>query len=98
MRFLLIGFLLLAPAAYPQTPTATASSSPAVALASQALAALTGSVTVSDVTLTGTGTRQLRFPVVANVRLRRLWEPEQERDTIISAHLLLPNEPHDPDR
>jgi hypothetical protein len=58
MRFLLIGFLLLAPAAYPQTsPAPTASSPQAVALGSQAMSALTGSVQVSDVTLTGTATR-----------------------------------------
>jgi len=58
MRFLLVGFLLLAPAAYPQTSLAPTANDPqAVTLASQALVALTGSIQVNDVTLTGTGTR-----------------------------------------
>lgn len=58
MRSLLIGFLLLASAAYPQSsPAPSTSSAQAVALANQALSALTGSIQVNDVTLTGTGTR-----------------------------------------
>jgi hypothetical protein len=56
---LTLSVLVLAiPAAFTQTTTTTATSNPqAVALATQALAALTGSVQISDVTLTGTATR-----------------------------------------
>jgi hypothetical protein len=50
--------LLLVPATFPQSnPTPTTSDPQAVTLASQALAALTGTTQVNDVTLTGSGTR-----------------------------------------
>jgi hypothetical protein len=56
--FCLVVSFLVAPAAYSQTnPTPTASSPQAVTLAGQALSALSGSIRVSDVTLSGTGTR-----------------------------------------
>ena len=86
MRFLLIGFLLVAPTAYPQTsPAPTASSPQAVTLASQALMALTGSIQVNDVTLTGTGTRTAGSDVESgNVSLKALAGGEARLDLTVT--------------
>ena len=86
MRFLLIGFLLLAPTAYPQTsPAPTASSPQAVTLASQALSTLTGSVQVNDVTLTGTGTRTAGSDVASgSVSLKALASGEARLDLAVA--------------
>jgi hypothetical protein len=86
MRLLLIGFLLLAPAAYPQTSPAPATSSPqAVALANQALATLTGSIQVNDVTLTGTGTRTAGSDVESgSVSLKALAGGESRLDLTVA--------------
>jgi hypothetical protein len=86
MRFLLIGFLLLAPAAYSQTSQAPTASSPqAVTLVSQALAALTGSIQVNDVTLTGTGTRTAGSDVeTGSVSLKALAGGESRLDLTIA--------------
>ena len=86
MRFLLIGFLLLAPAAYSQTsPAPNASSPQAVTLASQAQLALTGSVQVNDVTLTGTGTRTAGSDVESGtVSLKALVGGESRLDLTVA--------------
>ncbi len=86
MRFLLIGFLLVAPAAYPQSNPAPIASSPqALALASQALSALTGSIQVNDVTLTGTGTRTAGSDVeTGSVSLKALVSGESRLDLSVA--------------
>jgi hypothetical protein len=86
MRYLLIGFLLVAPTAYPQTsPAPTASSPQAVTLASQALVALTGSIQVNDVTLTGIGTRTAGSDVESgSVSLKALVGGESRLDLTIA--------------
>jgi hypothetical protein len=86
MRYLLIGFLLLAPAAFPQSsPAPTASSPQAVALASQALSALTGSTQVNDVTLTATGTRTAGSDVeTGSVTLKALGSGESRLDLSVA--------------
>jgi hypothetical protein len=86
MRYLLISFLLLAPAEYSQnSPTPTTSSPQAVALASQALSALTGSVQVNDVTLTGTGTRTAGSDVESgSVSLKALGSGEARLDLTVA--------------
>jgi hypothetical protein len=86
MRHLLIGFLLVAPAAYSQTSTTPTASSPqAVTLVSQAVAALTGSITVNDVTLTGTGTRTAGSDVESgSVSLKALAGGQSRLDLIVA--------------
>jgi hypothetical protein len=86
MRYLLIGFLLAAPAVYPQTsPAPTASAPQALALATQALSALTGSVQVDDVTLTGTATRTAGSDVATgSVSLKALAGGEARLDLTVA--------------
>ena len=83
----LVAFFLFAPAANSQSTPALSTSSPqAVALASQAIAALTGTTQVNDVTLTGTGTRTVGSDVETGaVSLKALATGEGRLDLSLSA-------------
>jgi hypothetical protein len=82
----LVAVFLLVPAAYSQTnPPPTTSSPQAVALASQALLVLTGSVQVNDVTLTGTATRTAGSDVeTGSVSLKALSSGESRLDFAVA--------------
>jgi hypothetical protein len=82
----LLAFFLIAPVAFPQSSSVPTTSNPqAVTLATQAFAALKGSTQISDVTLTGTGTRTAGSDIESgSVSLKALGPREARLDLVVA--------------